>query len=71
VVDAVQDLAEAAAAAIEEAQQALDMLYEAIREARTDGYSFTEIERASGLARGTLQKIIAGDNPPIRPAVTV
>jgi hypothetical protein len=38
-------------------------LYDAIREAKENGYSYNELEAATGLARGTLQNIVVGKNP--------
>lgn len=38
-------------------------LYDAIREAKNNDYSYREIETHTGLPRGTIQNIISGDNP--------
>jgi len=38
-------------------------LYGLIRAAKELGYSYNELERATGFARGTLQNIVDGRNP--------
>ncbi|ALY07441.1 hypothetical protein SEA_GUUELAD_129 [Mycobacterium phage GuuelaD] len=38
-------------------------LYDAIREAKENGYSYNELEQATKFTRGTLQNIAAGKNP--------
>jgi len=38
-------------------------LYGLIRVAKELGYSYNELERATGFARGTLQNIVDGRNP--------
>ncbi|UXA10253.1 hypothetical protein KXD97_19145 [Mycobacterium sp. SMC-8] len=38
-------------------------LYDLIRAAKDLGYSFLELEAATGFARGTLQNIVDGKNP--------
>lgn len=68
--DALRNDAEAAADAIDEAQQQLNLLYESIRDAHADGFcTVQELEQATGLAPATLQDIIDGANPPIRPII--
>ena len=42
---------------------AIMQLYDAIREAKDNNYSYNELERATGMPRGTLQNIAAGRNP--------
>lgn len=42
---------------------ALVALYDAIRTAKENDYSYNELEAATGLSRGTLQNIAAGKNP--------
>ena len=41
----------------------LIQLYDAIREAKANGYSYQELQTATGIARGTIQNIVAGGNP--------
>lgn len=38
-------------------------LYDAIRDAKKNDYSYNELEAASGFTRGTVQNIVAGSNP--------
>ncbi|UJQ87125.1 hypothetical protein SEA_VETRIX_131 [Mycobacterium phage Vetrix] len=38
-------------------------LYDAIRDAKENGYSYNELEQATKFTRGTLQNIAAGKNP--------
>jgi hypothetical protein len=38
-------------------------LYDLIRAAKELGYSYLELEAATGFARGTLQNIVDGKNP--------
>jgi hypothetical protein len=67
-LDALRDDAEAAADAIDEAQQQLNVLYESIRDAHAGGCcTVQELEQATGLALATLQNVVDGANPPIRP----
>ena len=42
-------------------------LYDAIRAAKQQGYSYSELETVTGFPRGTMQAIIAGQNPRITP----
>ncbi len=69
MLQAVRNDAEAAAEAIDEAQQQLNVLYESIREAHADGHTVPELKQATGLARAALQHIIDGANPPVRPTI--
>ncbi len=50
MLQAVRNDAEAAAEAIDEAQQQLNVLYESIREAHADGHTVPELKQATGLA---------------------
>lgn len=45
------------------ATDAVIELYEAVREAKNNDYSYREIETHTGFPRGTIQNIIAGTNP--------
>jgi hypothetical protein len=38
-------------------------LYNLIRAAKARGYSFNELEQATGFPRGTVQNVVAGRNP--------
>jgi hypothetical protein len=69
MVDGLRNDAEAAADAIDEAQQQLNLLYKSIRDAHADGCTVPELERATGLAPAALQKVVDGANPPIRPTI--
>lgn len=70
MLNALHNDAEAAADAIDEAQQQLNVLYESIRDAHTDGScTVQELEQATGLALSTLQNVVDGANPPIRPTI--
>jgi hypothetical protein len=70
MLDALRYDAEAAADAIDEAQQQLNVLYESIRDANADRCcTVQELEQATGLAPATLQGIINGANPPISPTI--
>ncbi|SKI65524.1 Uncharacterised protein [Mycobacteroides abscessus subsp. massiliense] len=40
--------------------------YDDIRRAKANGYAFSELEQHTGLSRGSLQRIVAGENPHIR-----
>ena len=42
---------------------AIIVLYDAIRDAKSNDYSYNELEAASGFTRGTVQNIVAGSNP--------
>ncbi|SUA03315.1 hypothetical protein [Mycolicibacterium fortuitum] len=42
---------------------AIIALYDAIRDAKRNDYSYNELEAASGFTRGTVQNIVAGSNP--------
>jgi hypothetical protein len=67
-LEALRDDAEAAADAIDEAQQQLNVLYESIRDAHAGRCcTVQELEQATGLALATLQNVVDGANPPIRP----
>jgi len=44
-------------------EQAIVTLYENIRALKDTGYSYNEIELATGFPRGTIQNIAAGRNP--------
>jgi hypothetical protein len=69
VLEALRNDAEAAADAIDEAQQQLNVLYKSIRDAHADGHSVPELERATGLHPVALQNVVDGANPPIRPTI--
>ena len=69
MLQALRDDAEAAADAIDEAQQQLNVLYTSIRDANTNGHSISDLERATGLHPMTLRNVIGGANPPIRPTI--
>jgi hypothetical protein len=69
VLDALRNDAEAAADAIDEAQQQLNVLYKSIREAHADGHSIRDLEQATGLHPVALQNVVEGANPPIRPTI--
>lgn len=43
--------------------------YQAIRQAKSNGYSYDEIETVTGLGRGTIQAIIANKNPRLTPNI--
>lgn len=45
------------------ATDAVIELYEAVREAKARDYGYREIETYTGFPRGTIQNIIAGNNP--------
>lgn len=68
-LEALHDDAEAAADAIDEAQQQLNVLYESVRDAHADGHLIPELERATGLHPVVLRNVIVGTNPPIRPTI--
>lgn len=55
-LDSIERLAVAARAAAQE-------LYAAIRRAKSNGYSFNELEAATGLPRGTVQNVVSGRTP--------
>jgi len=38
-------------------------LYDSIRAAKDLGYSYSELEQATGFPRGTVQNIVSGRNP--------
>ena len=69
MLEALRDDAEAAADAIDEDQQQLNVLYESIRDAHAFGCTVQELEQATGLAPATLQNVVDGVGPPIRPTV--
>ncbi|HEY2500615.1 MAG TPA: hypothetical protein VGI68_04145 [Mycobacterium sp.] len=69
MLEALRNDAEAAADAIDEAQQQLNVLYKSIRDAHADGHSVPDFERATGLHPGALQNVVDGANPPIRPTI--
>jgi hypothetical protein len=70
MLDALRNDAEAAADAIDEAQQQLNVLYESIRDAHAEGCcTIQELQQATGLAPATLQNVVDGANPPIRPTI--
>ena len=64
MLEALRNDAEAAADAIDEALQQLNVLNESIRDTRC--CTVEELEQATGLARATLRDIVDGANPPIR-----
>ena len=69
MLDALRNDAEAAADAIDEAQQQLNVLYESIRDAHADGHTVPELGRATGLPPATLQNVVDGANPQIHPTI--
>jgi hypothetical protein len=69
MLETLRDDAEAAADAIDEAQQQLNVLYESIRDAHAFGCTVQELEQATGLAPATLQNVVDGVSPPIRPII--
>ena len=69
MLKALRNDAEAAADAIDEAQQQLNVLYKSIRDAHADGHSVPDLERATGLHPVALQNVVDGANPPIRPTI--
>lgn len=60
MADATLDDITAQARAIE---QAIIRLYETIRAAKDRDYSYNELQAATGFPRGTMQNIVAGQNP--------
>jgi hypothetical protein len=46
-----------------EVTAAIVALYDALRSAKENGYSYNELEAATGIPRGTMQNIAAGKNP--------
>ncbi|MBI3226171.1 MAG: hypothetical protein HYZ39_14050 [Mycolicibacterium cosmeticum] len=48
---------------VDDALKATRTVYDLVRAAKKLGYSYPELERATGFARGTLQNIIDGRNP--------
>ena len=48
---------------IAEICRSTDALYNTIRAVKADGHTFDELQAATGLARGTLQNIVAGRGP--------
>jgi hypothetical protein len=69
MLEGLRNDAEAAADAIDEAQQQLNVLYVSIRDAYADGHTVSELEQATGLAPAELQNVIEGANPPIGPMI--
>ena len=69
MLEALRNDAKAAADAIDEAQQQLNVLYESIRDAHADGHSLGDLEQATGLHPVALQNVVDGANPPIRPTI--
>ncbi|NOQ60811.1 hypothetical protein [Mycolicibacterium fortuitum] len=57
--DVLDDIARQRAAT----NEAIIALYDAIRDAKSNDYSYNELEAASGFTRGTVQNIVAGSNP--------
>jgi hypothetical protein len=53
----------------DEAEQQLNVLYESIRDAHAFGCTVQELEQATGLAPATLQNVVDGVSPPIRPTI--
>ena len=49
--------------AVAEVRRSTDALYDLIRAVRAQGCTFDELQAATGLARGTLQSIVAGRRP--------
>ncbi len=69
MLEALRNDAEAAADAIDEAQQQLNVLYRSIRDAHAAGHSFRDLEQATGLHPVALQNVVNGANPPICPTI--
>ena len=69
MLEALRNDAEAAADAIDEAQQQLNLLYKSIRDAHADGHTVPELEQATGLHPAALQNVVDGADPPIRPTI--
>jgi ribosome-binding factor A len=70
MLEALRNDAEAAADAIDEAQQQLNVLYESIRDAHAGGCcTVEELEQTTGLGSAAVQIVVAGANPPIQPAI--
>ena len=57
--DVLDDIARQRAAT----NAAIIALYDAIRDAKSNAYSYNELEAASGFTRGTVQNFVAGSNP--------
>jgi hypothetical protein len=51
--------------AIGEVRRSTDALYTLIRAVKAQGCTFDDLQAATGLARGTLQSIVAGQRPRI------
>ncbi len=72
MLEALRDDAEAAAEAIDEAQQQLNVLYKSIRDAHADGHSIPDLERATGPdAVAIAQRYSAGRKIPGKPSPSV
>jgi hypothetical protein len=69
MLEGLRNDAEAAADAIDEAQQQLKVLYKSIRDAHAAGHTVPELEQATGLPPATLQNVVDGASPPIRPTI--
>lgn len=52
---------------IDEISDAIHILYDQIRDAKDDGYTYSQLEVATGFARGTLQNIVDGLDPRVLP----
>ena len=61
--------AQAAADAIDEAQQQLNVLYKSVRDAHAYGHTVPELEQATGLPPVALRNVVDGTNPPILPTI--
>lgn len=46
-----------------QAEDAVIALYDAIRWAKANGYSYSELDTYTGFSRGNIQNITAGRNP--------
>jgi hypothetical protein len=69
MLEALRDDAEAAADAIDEAQQQLNVLYKSVRDAHAYRHTVPELEQATGLPPVALRNVVDGTNPPILPTI--
>jgi hypothetical protein len=52
---------------VDEIRYNIDLLYQLIMDAKYGGHTYDQLQDATGLARGTLQNIVAGKAPRICP----
>jgi hypothetical protein len=52
---------------VDDIRTSIDVLYDRIVIAKSDGHTYDELQVVTGLARGTLQNIVAGKMPRICP----